>query len=412
MTSFFILFPQFSLPTRLWFRSIFELTSCKTLTPTMAAISVLLIKYAFLQGLLLSGWLVIRKRQWMFAAFFLSVSYLLLVYLLEVEGWYRQLPHLLWTNVPLWFLLAPLLFLQARQTMSSEKEMWQWKNVPHFLLAVGALLYMLPFYTLSASEKIKTFEGFYSQKTIVDYVQVAYLLQMSLYAIFGKQWLKKSIRRLKDRISDSDLINLSLLGTTHYLLGLYILVAAVLSMVMRFFTAAGLELYVLAFLVLSLSIVIATLIFLNAGVKDHYLVGQYNLLANEEEASLSKKYINSGLSQQDMDRILHQLELAVTEQQLYKNPELKLADLSDHSRIPSHHISQALNQGVGKTFFAYINQYRVEAVKRQLQEGRHQTLTLMAIAENCGFRSESSFYRIFKLHTGLTPKAYIRRHTG
>jgi AraC-like DNA-binding protein len=375
----------------------------------MAATLTLLIKYAFLQGLLLSGWLVIRKRQRVFASFFLSVSYLLLVYLLEVEGWYRQLPHLLWTNVPFWFLLAPLLFVQARQTMSSDKKMGQWKNLLHFLPAAVALLYMFPFYTLSATEKVKTFEGFYSQITIVDYVQVAYLLQMSLYAVIGKKWLKKNIRRLNDRISDSDLINLSLLGTTYYLLGTYMLIAVVLSVVLSFFTAAGLELYVLAFLALSFTIVIATLFFLNAGLTESSLTDQYSLLIDDNEAPLLQKYANSGLSREDMQRILQKVELLVTENQLYKNSELKLADLADQSCIPSHHISQALNQVKGKTFFAYINEQRVEAVKRQLQQGRHHTLTLMAIAENCGFRSESSFYRIFKSQTGITPKAYIRR---
>lgn len=374
----------------------------------MTAVFIFFIKYAFLQGLLLSAWLVIRKRQWLFAAFFFSLSYLLLVYLLEVESLYRQMPHLLWTNVPFWFLLTPLLFLQARQTISAERENWQWKQLPHFLPAIGALLYMLPFYILSASEKMKAFERFYSQKSIVDYVQMAYLLQMSLYAVFGKRWLQISIRRLKDSISNSDLVNLSLLVTTYSLLGVYILVAAILSVVLSF-SAAGLEFYFLAFLTLSCTTVIATLIFLNAGAYESSLSDQYRLLLNEEKTTLTQKYANSGLSQEDMQRILKQVERTVSEHQLYINPELKLADLATHCCIPSHHISQALNQVKGSTFFAYINGYRVEAVKRQLRQGRHHTLTLMAIAENCGFRSESSFYRIFKSHTGITPKAYIRR---
>jgi AraC-like DNA-binding protein len=373
----------------------------------MSAIALFLIKYAFLQGLLLSAWLVIKKRQWIFAAFFLSVSYLLFVYLLEVESWYRQLPHLLWTNVPFWYMLAPLLWLQARQTMSSAEAKWPWKNILHLLPVAAALLYMLPFYTQPALAKIQAFEGFYSQETVVDYVQMGYLLQMSLYAVFGKRWLKKSIRRLRDSLSNSDLIYLSLLGTTYYLLGAYILIAAVLSGVLSLFTAAGLELYVLAFLVLSFSIMIATVFFLNAGVVDASLTGQYRLLLNEDETPLSQKYAKSGLSKADMQHILQQVDLLLTQEQLYRNPELKLSDLANHSRIPSHHISQALNQVKGNTFFAYINAQRVEAVKRQLQQGRQHTLTLMAIAESCGFRSESSFYRIFKSHTGLTPKAYI-----
>ncbi|MGK7396722.1 MAG: helix-turn-helix domain-containing protein [Candidatus Cyclobacteriaceae bacterium M3_2C_046] len=376
----------------------------------ITAIMTLLIKYAFIQGLLLSFWLMISKRQFVFAAFFLSVSYLLMVYLLEVEGWYRQIPHLLWTNVPFWFLLAPLLFLQTRTTMSVQCGR-QWKNLLHFFPAAGAFLYMLPFYTQTAPEKIRIFEGFYSQEKIVDFVQMAYLLQMIMYAFLGKQWLKKIIGRFKNRLSNSDLVNLNLLSTTYYFLGAYIMLAAVLSVVLSFFTVAGLSLYILAFLLLSFTIITATLIFMNAGVNQPAFAEQISQLLDEEDSSISPKYVNSSLSRSNMQNILDQVEIVVKKQQLYKNPELKMAELSAFTQIPSHHISQSLNQLLKKSFFTYINIHRVEAVKEQLQQGQHQSLTLMAIAESCGFRSESSFYRIFKSHTGLTPKAYIRQYT-
>ncbi|HDR67474.1 MAG TPA: helix-turn-helix domain-containing protein, partial [Bacteroidaceae bacterium] len=58
------------------------------------------------------------------------------------------------------------------------------------------------------------------------------------------------------------------------------------------------------------------------------------------------------------------------------------------------------------------NDYRVEEVKKRLQDPKFKHLTILAIAYESGFNSKSSFNTIFKERTGLTPSDYVQRATA
>jgi AraC-like DNA-binding protein len=95
------------------------------------------------------------------------------------------------------------------------------------------------------------------------------------------------------------------------------------------------------------------------------------------------------------------------EKRPYMNAELKLADLALEINYPIHEISQVLNQDLNQSFSDFVNKYRVEEVKRRLEDKAFQKYTLMAIAQQCGFNSKTSFYRIFRNETGKTPAEYL-----
>jgi AraC-like DNA-binding protein len=90
----------------------------------------------------------------------------------------------------------------------------------------------------------------------------------------------------------------------------------------------------------------------------------------------------------------------------YLNAELTIQDLSSALNISKHHLTQVLNHSIGKNFFNFINEYRIEAVKKKIEDKKFAHLTLLAIAYDCGFNSKSSFNNIFKQYTGLTPSEY------
>lgn len=54
-------------------------------------------------------------------------------------------------------------------------------------------------------------------------------------------------------------------------------------------------------------------------------------------------------------------------------------------------LSQVINAGFEKNFNDYINAYRVEAVKVQLQAGAQVQKSLLGIALDCGFNSKATF---------------------
>jgi len=51
----------------------------------------------------------------------------------------------------------------------------------------------------------------------------------------------------------------------------------------------------------------------------------------------------------------------------------------------------------------------VEAVKEKLKDPKYKDITLMGVADECGFNSKTSFYRVFKEVTGITPADYLEQ---
>jgi AraC-like DNA-binding protein len=95
------------------------------------------------------------------------------------------------------------------------------------------------------------------------------------------------------------------------------------------------------------------------------------------------------------------------EQRLYENPTLTLTDLAGALGITTKQTSALVNQGFGMNFNDFVNHYRVEAVKERLARGEHEKFTLLGIALACGFNSKSTFNRVFKRDTSLTPGQYL-----
>ena len=61
---------------------------------------------------------------------------------------------------------------------------------------------------------------------------------------------------------------------------------------------------------------------------------------------------------------------------------------------------------MNQNFFDFINGYRIKEAKRLLVDPKGELLTILAIAEEVGFNSKSSFNTAFKKITGMTPTEY------
>ena len=90
----------------------------------------------------------------------------------------------------------------------------------------------------------------------------------------------------------------------------------------------------------------------------------------------------------------------------YLNPELSMLLLSEELNIPKHQLTEVLNTIIGKNFFQFVNEYRVEAVKQKLSDTSNDKFSIEVIGYDCGFSSKSSFFSVFKSITGLTPSQF------
>lgn len=75
-------------------------------------------------------------------------------------------------------------------------------------------------------------------------------------------------------------------------------------------------------------------------------------------------------------------------------------------KISRQKLSYVINIGQHKNFYKLINESRVNEVKEKLQDSHYNHYTVLAIGLDCGFNSKTSFNRIFKEETGLTPTEY------
>ena len=91
----------------------------------------------------------------------------------------------------------------------------------------------------------------------------------------------------------------------------------------------------------------------------------------------------------------------------WRDPDLSLPRLARHLGTNTAYLSRALNEGLGRSFNAVVNDLRVEAVKQALS--RAEAVDLLQLGLAVGFNSKSSFNRVFKASTGQTPSQFRRR---
>lgn len=104
------------------------------------------------------------------------------------------------------------------------------------------------------------------------------------------------------------------------------------------------------------------------------------------------------------------LDHIMTEKEVFTNKNLKISHLAALLNTTDRELSQYIHESLGVSFTAYINQLRVEKVKRMIHQGEQEKYTLLGIAEKAGFSSKSSFNEVFKKVTGLTPTQYKALH--
>lgn len=107
---------------------------------------------------------------------------------------------------------------------------------------------------------------------------------------------------------------------------------------------------------------------------------------------------------EELRQVLAQLQSAMTDEQLYKNPKLTLTELATHLQVKPYQLTQVLNRSLQKNFSDYVNEFRVKEVTRMVNNPAFQHYTLLAIAYESGFNSKASFNRIVKKMTGQSPK--------
>nr|WP_239004772.1 AraC family transcriptional regulator [Paenibacillus tepidiphilus] len=86
---------------------------------------------------------------------------------------------------------------------------------------------------------------------------------------------------------------------------------------------------------------------------------------------------------------------------------LQLDDIAKQFYISASHLSRVFRKFTGFGYTEYINITRVREAERLL---RDTGWSITLVAERCGFESLTHFGKVFKVHTGLSPRDYRKLH--
>ena len=97
----------------------------------------------------------------------------------------------------------------------------------------------------------------------------------------------------------------------------------------------------------------------------------------------------------------------VGEEQLFLQDDLSLAILAGHVGQTTHKVSEAINTVFGRSFYEFINDFRVKYAAEKLIS--QPELSITEIYFEAGFTTKSTFYGYFKKTFNCTPTEYRKR---
>lgn len=112
------------------------------------------------------------------------------------------------------------------------------------------------------------------------------------------------------------------------------------------------------------------------------------------------------IPKEEANILIEKLDKLNHSEKVYLRPDLNEKTLAEIIGVPTYYMSHLLNEHLNKTFTEYINTLRIERAKQMLREDKDSIMTNFAIALDCGYSTESTFYVNFKKITGMTPKQF------
>ena len=136
-----------------------------------------------------------------------------------------------------------------------------------------------------------------------------------------------------------------------------------------------------------------------------------NLIGRGSEVELpSKAEKGALLSSEEAAPLIQKLNELMEKEKAYLDNTTSLRSTAESIDTTSNKLSYLLNEFLGKNFNEYLNGFRLEAFQKMALDPKNSHLTLLGLAYESGFKSKSVFNDFFKKSTGLTPKAWVKKH--
>jgi ABC-type antimicrobial peptide transport system permease subunit/AraC-like DNA-binding protein len=289
-------------------------------------------------------------------------------------------------RLPLRFSMGfgPLIYFYVRQIIQP-KDIFRRKDLLHFIPALLEISFQL----FNSIQNITTGNTIYDKSNPV--LQLSAFLSVAIYLYFSYTQIDNFYRSKKFHGRDRYRNELLWLDRLLAGLGMLWLLWIPFTAIDYFYYHYELSVqhyYPLYILLISMIIWIAA----KSHIKTEYVERPHMIL--------------KPLLPLDLKQKSSWLKMEIKEKGYYRDAELSLNSLAEKLGLHTHELSRIINTVFKKSFNDFINEYRVREVALKMQSPLYDHITLLGLAYESGFNSESSFHRIFKQFTGKTPLEY------
>lgn len=364
-----------------------------------------------LQGLILAGNLFAQRKNRsanrLLAILMLAFTVFLASTVYYSTGLFERWPHFFGVSYHMPFIFGPLVYLYAR---AASDRSWQFtkRDALHFLPVAVTVVSTIPMYALSGAEKVALLQRFIAGDVparLIVFDVFKYVSGIG-YSIATVMLVRRHGRAVENSYSNTDRVNLRWL---------------------LWFAGSAAAIWVLALSIglgssssnirddhVSLAIAIMIYAIGYMGLRQpeifRYETTEFSIPPTTENPA--DPYARSGLAGGEAEQLRVSLVALMETEQPWKDSELTLPQLAERLNTTPHKLSELLNAQVGRTFYDFVNGYRVREVQRRIKAGEAKKLKMLALALDAGFASKSTFNDVFKKHAGLTPSAYALQGAG
>lgn len=371
----------------------------------------LIVNFLLTTGILilaLMSFLLLKKKGGVLPRKILGCIFILL-FLVTVHsyGELNNISLLIWVGFPttdsIGFLIGPLLYFYVIALFKSKPR--QPKRIALHLIPAGLnlLFISLPFLiSMIQGSYIFKFLHFIDRNEYLLHFQAVYLLFYCLWSLN-----RLSTFHMLSKAYYSNLKKIDIQWIRFLLWG--IIIVMIVDLCMLLFSSSNINIPVPGDQVITMTMVFLIIYLAYFGTQQsQILLPEYidnKAFVKEQKNKTPTHHLINATPEEILD-LKNRLHEVLKNQRPYTNESLTLATLAKLLPTTDRKLSALLNHYLNTSFYDLVNTYRVQEVKEKMKLPNYNKLTLLAIAFEAGFNSKTSFNRIFKKETGLSPTAY------
>lgn len=288
---------------------------------------------------------------------------------------------------PSWLLFSPLLYL-GHKFVTNKEAVKSKRNLLHFLPFIAFLFFALA--VLAFADLNHPWEDFIFR----NYQNSYYVITFSLVG-YGIATFRRVLGSKRNSFNRRDVVVVILAA-------IYIMAGIITAI---FYLAWGLIHFDLGMDYRYFSY--GLLLFADVQILFYWSIPSKNISQNNvyDVESEITTYKNNMLDPELTTKMKNRVIAYYEDSQIYLTPDLSLNKLAADLDIPKHNLSQLFNFHFKKNFHSFTASYRIKFAINLLNNN-FGLLKIETLAYSCGFNSQSSFNKYFKLYTGKSPSEY------